>query len=103
LADAKGDKKRPTLIVAPNDAVLIQWRDALILNGVSIHRIIMFKKAQTDGFKSANFIMMTRYTIQAEIRELFEYLAMKSPPRTKSALFPHATWDNLRRLKNQYE
>jgi hypothetical protein len=103
LADAKGTTKRPTVIVSPNDAVLIQWRDALILNGVSIDRVIMFQKAQTEGFKGANFILLTRYMVQAEIKELFEYMDMESPPRTKSALFPHATWDNLRKLKNQYE
>jgi hypothetical protein len=102
MAAAKGAKKRPTVIVSPNEAVQIQWRDALILNGVSIDRIIMFRKAQTDGFADSNFILMTRYTVQAEVKELFEYLALKRPPRTTSALFPHATIDVIQKLQNQY-
>jgi hypothetical protein len=103
LAAAKGAKKRPTVIVSPNDAVLMQWRDALILNGVSIDRIVMFKKAQTDGFADTNFVLLTRYTIQAEVRELFDYLDLNSPPRKTSALFPNVTKQGLRKLKNQYE
>lgn len=104
LAATKGDEKRPTAIVSPNDAVLLQWRDTLIANGVSADRIFVFKKASTEGFDDANFILMTRYSIQSEVRELFKYLAMpdNERPRSKSALFRSTSVLMLKKLRYQY-
>jgi SNF2 family DNA or RNA helicase len=102
LSKAKGQIPLPTLIIAPNDAVLEQWFDALLKNGVSDKRIVMFSKAQVDGLQGDNFILMTRYTAQAEIKDLFENLDVGSPKRTTSALFPGVGPTTLLALHNQY-
>ena len=65
VADTLGKPKLPTLIVSPNDAVQVQWRDTLLMNGVPLKKIIMFAKGSIDGFSSDNFILLTRYTAQS--------------------------------------
>jgi SNF2 family DNA or RNA helicase len=107
LAGAKGLKKRPTAIVAPNDAVLLQWRDTLIRNGVPEERIYLFQKAQDNSkFDEGIFLLMTRYALQSEVKELFDYIGeyenQKQRPRSTSVLFPHLAPDNLYKLWMQY-
>ncbi|KAL7563119.1 hypothetical protein ACA910_012302 [Epithemia clementina (nom. ined.)] len=108
----KGEKRLPILIVSPNDAVQQQWRDTLLRNGVSDRRIIWFKKGTTtEGFHSNNFILLTRYAAQSEIKSLFEYAEDEAEGGTggpggrtalKSQLFPHLSPYLLQKLRDEY-
>jgi SNF2 family DNA or RNA helicase len=108
LAAARNEPARPTIIVSPNDAVQVQWRDTLVKNGVFLEIIHMFERGQpARDFDKPIFVLMTRYTLQREVKHVFDLLeeATKNPEAehlATSVLFPHATIDNLVALKVQY-
>lgn len=106
---ARKDKARPTLVISPNDAVQVQWRDTLVNNGVLLELIHFFEVGQQSrDFDKAIFLLMTRYALQSEVKRVFCNLeeAMKNPLAVHlatSVLFPHADLKNLERLKIQYQ
>ena len=105
IATERGEKKLPILVVSPNDAVQLQWRDTLLLNGVPMSRIVWFKKGMTKGFESNNFILLTRHTAAAEIRRVFDERSKNTRIDTKekpSPLFPQASRMTLERLQDEY-
>jgi len=115
MAAVRGEPNRPTLMIAPNDAVLKQWVETLIVNGVSPTRVSVFRKAQVHAdpcsSNTSNFVLLTRYTLQSEIKELFDYqieylnscvLTRSLPPRSTSSLFPYAGPDLVLKLMYQY-
>mmetsp|Transcript_3902 Transcript_3902/g.7991 ORF Transcript_3902/g.7991 Transcript_3902/m.7991 type:complete len:186 (-) Transcript_3902:13-570(-) len=59
----------PTLIVSPNDTVELQWKTTLMENGVRLQNIVHFDRGKHSGFKGDNFVLMSRYTAMAEMRE----------------------------------
>lgn len=61
-------EKRPMLIIGPNDAVLNQWDDTLILSGVRKDKIKWFSPNDNDIFSTPNdnYILMTRYTLHTD-------------------------------------
>ena len=109
IAAAKKKKARPTVIVSPNDAVQVQWRDTLVKNGILLEHIHFFEVGQESrAFDQAIFLLMTRYTLQSEVKRVFGNLdeAMKNPNAAHiatSVLFPHVDLENLKRLKVQYQ
>jgi len=106
LSKAKEEKPRPCVIVTPNDAVSVQWRDTLYKNGVAANRIKFFEKGQTSvGFDQDIFLLLTRHRLQAEVKRVFGGLdqARDHPEMARSALFPHVDIDNLLQLKTTYE
>ncbi len=80
IADAMDEPKLPTLVISPNEAVQVQWKDTLLRNGVPLNKIVLFRKGGTSGFSSDNFILLTRYTAQSVsfyLKDLFMVLSRK--------------------------
>ena len=107
LASAKKQKLRASVIVSPNDAVMLQWRDTLILNGVSKENIFKFQKDQSELDDDCLFLLMTRYSLQAEVKRVFDRIydsgvINESSGTSSSVLFPAASPTHLRALYCQY-
>ena len=101
----KATKKHPlpTFIVCPNVALIEQWKNELRLNGVSRDSILFVKNRKqlgSGGFSRCyNFIFMTRYTLQAECKDIMTECDKQSrPQRTKSSLFPSIGVSILRKF-----
>lgn len=83
-------------IIGPNDAVLDQWEETLILSGVDYKRIKSYKFDDDTVLANVDdFILLTRYAMMSEMRNLFE---------TKTSnLFPHISIPFLTQLQNVYD
>lgn len=113
LALAKGQPRKPTLIVSPNDAVLLQWQETLIKANVNPNAIFRFQtKSNKAPVQRHHFVLCNRYDLLTEARTVFERLSGKgnnsntykgSLPLLKSPLFPNAKKALLECLTNQYE
>lgn len=101
--DTHGKRRLPSLIVAPNDQVLTQWRETLIKAGVSAARIRYFKPKSSTKLEGNFFILMTRYNVQTTARTLFSKVNMRDKEIPSSPLFPVAPKPLLHKLKNQYQ
>lgn len=102
VAKARGDAGAdlPTFIVAPNDAVLVQWREHLlegIVDGpkhVHIYGRGAFAKRIKEYAKHvvphgpASWVLLTKYTLQTEFASAYD-AHLDGSGRT-SPLFPHA-------------
>jgi hypothetical protein len=82
----------PTLIIGPNDAVLDQWEDTLLMGGIPASRIQYFHPNDYLP-KSDCFILMTRYNVQSELRAMFN--------TKESNFFPNLKVEVIRALDNQ--
>jgi len=68
-------RARPTVIVSPNDAVQVQWRDTLVKNDILLENIHFFEVGQESrAFDQAIFLLLTRYTLQSEVKRVFRNL-----------------------------
>jgi hypothetical protein len=95
ISIAQRRKRRPTIIIGPNDAVLEQWEDTLLLAGVHPARV-RFYSHDDDlvwNFRDC-FMLMTRYTLMKEVRQMMQ--------RESSTLFPGASKNLIRKFTNQY-
>ena len=102
VARARGDAGAdlPTVIVAPNDAVLTQWREHLlqgIVDGpkdVHVYGRGAFAKRIKEHAKHvvpqgpASYVLMTKYTLQTEFASAYD--AQLDGSGRKSPLFPAA-------------
>ena len=106
MAATKGERPRPTVIVSPNDAVQVQWRDSLYNNGVLLEHIQEFEKGQRNrDFDKPIFLLLTRHRLQSEVKRVFKNLdnLSRTPDLATSVLFPYAKRDNLKLLRMQYQ
>ena len=97
ISRAKGDDDLPTFVVAPNDAVLAQWREHLLRGVVAaaskVHvykgafksRVARYESAVARG---ATFVLLTRYTLQTEVQGAYD--AALDGASLASPLFPRA-------------
>lgn len=70
-ADSNNDDL-PTLIIGPNEAVLNQWEDNLIMSGIKAQNIKYFYPEDKIILKEKGyFILMTRYAVMHEVRNVF--------------------------------
>jgi len=94
-SNEKVKKAMPTIIVGPNDAVLEQWEDTLLLSGVPVEKIKRYwKKDETLHF-GEYFVLLTRYQVMSAMKELMH--------SNESNLFPKVKDTLLKKLQNQYE
>ena len=98
-----GKRGLPSLVVAPNEAVLKQWYDTLVKAGVSESRIRYFKPKSTAKLEGNIFVLMTRYNIQSVVKSLCSKIDMRNREHPKVPLFPVAPKTLLHKLKNQYQ
>jgi SNF2 family DNA or RNA helicase len=96
-------KRLPTLVVGPNDAVLLQWEETLLKAGVSPSRIHYFRPKRGLRLEGDIFVLLTRYNLQTEVKNLLEKVNMGNNERPTSPLFPSAPKYLLHTLKNQYQ
>lgn len=101
--DAHGNRRLPSLIIAPNDTVLRQWHDTLVKAGVSAAHIRYYKPRSSAKLEGNFFLLMTRYNVQTETRALFNKVDMRNKEHPTSPLFPAAPKTLLHKLKNQYQ
>jgi SNF2 family DNA or RNA helicase len=99
----KALKRLPTLVVGPNDAVLLQWEETLLKAGVSPSRIHYFRPKRGLRFEGDIFVLLTRYNLQTEVKNLLEKVNMGNNERPTSPLFHDAPKSLLHMLKNQYQ
>ena len=67
----KESTDRPTLIIGPDDAVITQWEDNLIMSGIDRDRIKHFRRKDKKLLAhEENFILMTRNSLMVEVRNL---------------------------------
>ena len=100
IALAQGAPKRPTIIVSPNEAVLVQWHECLIKAGVQ--NVYRFRTKKSKPIQGAIYVLCTRYDLMAEMRQvLFETHNSRKVPF--SPLFPCPPKELMLVLKNQYE
>ena len=97
VSRAKGDDDLPTFVVAPNDAVLAQWREHLLRGVVAaaskVHvykgafksRVARYESAVARG---ATWVLLTRYTLQTEVQGAYD--AALDGASLASPLFPRA-------------
>ena len=97
----------PNVVVLPNDQVMHQWQDELVQCGVSRERSLVYRDDATlQGF---DFVLVTRYTIQTEVKRIFDLYnskALLASFRYKcglSKLFPQVNLEMLLNLKAHYE
>ena len=89
-----------TVIVGPNDAVLKQWEETLLMGGIPDRSIKYYRKNDKTLRSGNTFILLTRYKLMTEMRDVMEN---KQRGGYQSNLFPTMP-DNLRRkLRNQYK
>ncbi|KAH8079594.1 ATP binding protein [Aureococcus anophagefferens] len=81
VSRATGDDDLPTFVVAPNDAVLTQWREHLLRGVVAaaskVHvykgafksRVARYESAVARG---ATWVLLTRYTLQTEVQGAYD-------------------------------
>jgi uncharacterized protein YbcI len=61
------------MIIGPNEAVLNQWEDNLIMSGIDATTIKYFDKNDKNQFKNEkDFILMTRYSLMTETRAVIK-------------------------------
>jgi hypothetical protein len=96
-------KRLPTLVVGPNDAVLLQWEETLLKAGVSPSRIHYFRPKRGLRLEGDIFVLLTRYKLQTEVKNLLQKVKMSNNERPTSPLFPNAPKLLLHKLKNQYQ
>lgn len=94
-------KRLPSLVVGPNDAVLLQWEETLVKAGVGPSRIQHFK--QSTRLEGDIFVLLTRYQLQTEVRALLRKVNMRNNEQPTSPLFSNAPKALLHKLKNQYQ
>jgi hypothetical protein len=105
IAMTTKNRAHPTVIVSPNDAVQVQWLDTLVKNGILQENIHFFEVGQESrAFDQTIFLLLTRYTLQSEVKRVFRNLdeAMKNRKTAHivtSVLFPNVDLENLKRLK----
>jgi len=97
VSRATGDDDLPTFVVAPNDAVLTQWREHLLRGVVAaaskVHvykgafksRVARYESAVARG---ATWVLLTRYTLQTEVQGAYD--AALDGASLASPLFPRA-------------
>jgi len=113
ITKVRGEKVLPTMIVAPNDGVLSQWVTTLQRAGLRAEDVINLRDRNNkshDPFAKSNanrktpmVILLTRYTIQAEVRHTFKHVSLKKDPSEvkvapRSRYFSHVTDDFIERL-----
>jgi hypothetical protein len=97
----KVKKAMPTIIVGPNDAVLEQWEETLLLSGVPVEKIKLYwKKDETLHFGDY-FVLLTRYQVMSAMKELMH--SNKSKSVSEGNLFPKVNGTLLDKLQNQYD
>lgn len=102
LEEHRTRKKRPSLIVTPNRAVMEQWIEALTRNGVRKHRIKKFTKGMSINHNSDDFIVMEKSKLQVEIKAIFNGITEQRRLPNYSSLFPHVEMEEYRKLCTQY-
>lgn len=103
ILEAQGKAKKPTLICSPNESVLHQWHEHLILAGVDRGKIFRFQTKQNKPIQGDIYVLCNRYDFQTEVRYTFGSIKpSQCIEPTKSQLFPSASNELLRVLKNQY-
>jgi SNF2 family DNA or RNA helicase len=102
IEEHRTGKKRPSLIVTPNRAVLDQWIEALKRNGVRRNRIKTFTKGMAINHTGNDFILMEKSKLQIEIKAIFSAIIDKKSKPDSSSLFPHITREDYRKLCTQY-
>lgn len=61
----------PTLIIAPNEAILNQWEENLIMSGIDPDNIKYFTCSDKNLFRhEEDYILMTRHSLMVEVRKL---------------------------------
>ena len=104
IAIAKAQRKpaRPTIIIAPNDAVMAQWREHLIKAGTPPSSVLLYKskasrETQRWSLGGAHtglrhpWVLLTRYTLLTEVRQALEGAWTHAGTKCSSPLFPHLT------------
>lgn len=87
--------KLPTIIAGPNDAVLDQWEETLILAGVPYNKIKSYRFNDDNVLARVDhFVLLTRHTMMVEMRNLIE--------TGYSNLFPNFPAKLLKIMKNIY-
>lgn len=101
IALTKDQKKLPTLICSPNDAVLTQWQETLVKAGVERKKIYRFEaKKPKYKLKGDIYLLCNRYNLQTEVRYMWGGEHQKK--YAVSALLPNAKKKMMDCLKNQY-
>ena len=93
-SDKKIRKKMPTVIIGPNRDVLDQWEESLLVSGVHVSRIKFFWALDDKLRQGDTFILLTRYELMSEIRNMML--------TKKSNLYPQIDTMLLNMLDNQY-
>lgn len=93
--DEKVKKAMPTIIVGPNDAVLEQWEETLLLSGVPVEKIKLYWKKDKTLHFGDYFVLLTRYQVMSAMKELMH--------SNESNLFPKVNETLLKKLQNQYD
>ena len=98
--------KLPTLIVSPNDAVLMQWHETLLKAGIPSSKIYRFQARRSPNNKKKLsgdfFVLCNRYDLQVELRHVFDNTSKTERLKAISPLWPHTPKALLLVLKNQY-
>jgi SNF2 family DNA or RNA helicase len=105
VANAKQQPKKPTLIVCPNLAVLVQWYETLVKAGVPKKKIHQFQTGKTTPIRGDIFVLCTIYQLLREVKSCYESVKRGlEGERTvrMSPLFPYTPVALLRDLKTQY-
>lgn len=81
----------PTMIIAPNEAVLNQWEETLIMSGIDPERVKYFESNDRNLLrKEQDIILMTRYSLMTEVRTVLKgdvsVLFPNFPEQTQSQL-----------------
>ena len=96
------------------DGVMCQWHEALQTAGIEPARIRIIgeKKSETkkrvgkrkDSIKKGEFVLLTRYHLQSEMKRMFEYnsVELKANKNKKESFFKSVPTSLIKKLKNQY-
>ncbi|CAB9520696.1 regulator of chromatin subfamily A containing DEAD/H box 1 [Seminavis robusta] len=103
IAASQGKPRKPTLICSPNESVLSQWHEHLILAGIDPNKIYRFKTKQGQPISGDIYVLCNRYDFQTEARWTFQSIKPDvSIEPSRSPLYPNARSELLAVLKNQY-
>ena len=94
------------------DGVMCQWHEALQTAGIEPARIRIIgeKKSETkkrvgkrkESIKKGEFVLLTRYHLQSEMKRMFEYNSVELKAHKKESFFKSVPTSLIKKLKNQY-
>lgn len=94
------------------DGVMCQWHEALQTAGIEPARIRIIgeKKSETkkrvgkrkESIKKGEFVLLTRYHLQSEMKRMFEYNSGELKTHKKESFFKSVPTSLIKKLKNQY-